>query len=389
MIRLSARDVMARARSALSDHGVVLFAFVASRLALLAVGLLTLIHIRPLTTAGNAVSLSGQQALNIWGAWDTGWYMDLALNGYQRAPGLDGQANWAFFPAFPGLAVTIAHLTGLTIFQAMLVVSNLAFLTALILIHRLARDEFDDRTAGLAVVLLCVAPGSHVFSAAYTEALFLAGVAGSLVLMRNRLWLAAGAMAALAALTRNLGIGLLLPYAWSALERLRSAPRPSAPELARMVLGGLFPIAAILGFMLYLKARTGDPLAFMHVQKAWHRGLSDPFTPLLNGVIHPSTVHDADLLSLAAGWLAIGLLIVLAAMRRWRLLSLALFLTLAPLAAGVASFARYALVDLPLSLVAAKLLADRPRAATAVIASLAMLNGFIMVAWTLGLWVAA
>lgn len=380
---------MTRARRALSENAVVLCAFAASRLALLTVGLLTLIHLRPLTSAGNAVSLSGQQALNIWGAWDTGWYMDLVLNGYQRAPGLDGQANWAFFPAFPGLAAGLSHLTGLTPFQAMLVVSNLAFLAALFLIRRLAREEFDDRTADLAVVLLCVAPGSHVFSAAYTEALFLAAVAGSLVLMRQRRWLAAGAAAALAVLTRNLGVGLLLPYAWTALERLRTAPRPGAAELARIGAGGLLPVAAILGFMLYLKARTGDALAFVHVQKAWHRTLGDPFTPLVNGLLHPATVHDADLLSLAVGWLAIGLLIALAMMRRWRLLSLALFLTLAPLAAGVASFARYALVDLPLALAAAKLLADRPRIATAVIASLAVLSGFMMAAWTLSLRVAA
>ena len=154
---------------ALGAQAVVFQSFLVSRLTLLVIGLLTQIHIRPLTVAGNPLRLSDTQALNIWGAWDSGWYVDLALNGYQRAPGADGQANWAFFPAFPGLAAGIGRLTGLAPFHAMILISNLSFLAALLLIHRLARAEFDRKTADLAVVLLCVAPGSYIFSAAYTE----------------------------------------------------------------------------------------------------------------------------------------------------------------------------------------------------------------------------
>ena len=379
---------------ALSAHAVVIWSFLVSRLALLAVGLLTQIHLRPITETGNQLDFSHRQALNIWGAWDTGWYMDIVLNGYQRAPGADGQANWAFFPAMPTLAAGLVQLTGLTPLQAMLVVSNLGFLIALILAHRLARAEFDDKTADLCVVLLCVAPGSYIFSSAYTEGLFLACVAGGLLLLRSRRWLLAGLVAAVAALTRNLGVGLLLPYGLTALERLvtgfrAGGQRPTAGELTRMVLGGLAPLAALASFMAYLQARTGDALAFLHIQTAWRRSLTAPFAGLLEGLVKPSSVHEADLLSFAVAWLALGLLVVLAAMRRWTLLALALFLTLAPLATGVASFTRYALVVLPLWMVLAKILADRPRTAMACVAVLATLNAFLMVAWTLAQRVAA
>jgi hypothetical protein len=372
-------------------HAIVVWSFLASRLMLLTIGLLTQIHIRPFTTVGNVLRLSHEQALNIWGAADTGWYLSIVVDGYQHAPGADGQANWAFFPAFPTLAAGLVQATGLTPLQAMLAISNVSFFVALILIHRLTRAEFGRRTADLGVMLLCVAPGSYIFSSAYTEALFLACVSGALLLLRGRRWLLVGLAASVAALTRNLGVGLLLPYGLTALERLISGyrteatDRPGPGELLRIGLGALAPLASLLGFMAYLQARTGDALAFLHVQTAWNRGLGAPFAALLQGLIKPSSIPDGDLVSFAFAWLAIGLLIVLAAMRRWALLSLALFLTLIPLATGVTSFARYALVILPLWMALARILADRPRTAMVCIAVLAMLNGFMMVPWTLGL----
>ncbi|WP_066680390.1 mannosyltransferase family protein [Caulobacter sp. CCH9-E1] len=368
-------------------HAVVIWSFLASRLMLLAVGLLTLVNIRPLTNAGNPLSQSAHQALNIWGASDSGWYLDLATNGYQLVPAANGQANWAFFPAMPGLAAGLARLTSLTPFEAMLVVSNLSFLIALVLLHRLARQAFDAKTADVTVVLLCVAPASYIFSAAYTEALFLASLAGALLLIRDRRWLAAGLAAALAALTRNLGLALLLPYGWAVLERWRA--RDQVPlgraEGLRILLGGLAPMAALAAFLLHLKSRTGDALAFLHIQKTWGRGLEQPFAALMQGLAHPSTIPDTELLSFAIACLALGLLIGLAFLRRWGWLLLSAALVLVPLATGVTSFSRYALVAAPLWILAGHLLSERPRAAMITIASLAMLNGFMMAAWTLAL----
>jgi hypothetical protein len=368
-------------------------AVLGTRLALLAVGLLTQTHIRPIVTAGNPLHLDDQQALSIWGAWDTGWYLDLAVNGYQRAPGADGQANWAFFPSLPSLAAALARVSGLSEFIAMLVISNVAFFLALVFVHRLTRDEFDRRTADLTTILLCVAPGSYIFSAAYTEGLFLACLAGALLLINSRRWLAAGVVMAVATLTRNLGLGLLVPYAFAAFQSGRGAQPESGPrtlgENLRIVAGGLLPLGALAGFMAFLQVRTGDFLAFVHIQTAWRRSFEKPFLAFLQGLLHPSTVPDADLLSLVTACLALCLLITLALLRRWLLLSLAVFLTLVPLATGVTSFARYSLVVVPLWMAAAYLLANRPRPSMVVVAILAMLNGFMMVAWTLALQVVA
>lgn len=381
----------------LDELKLPLCAFAASRLALLCVGLLTQIFITPLVATAPPATISSHQVLNIWARWDAGWYLTLANNGYQPSPAAGGQANWAFFPAYPTLASLLSRLTHLPLLPAMLVISNASFLLALVLIHRLARAEFDRRTADVAVVLLCAAPGSYIFSAAYTESLFLAALTGSFLLLRSRRWIAAGAAAGLAALTRNLGVGLVILFAWDGVGELWTAFRnrrvTAAPvaacagSLLRIACGAAIPLLALAGFCLVLQARTGDPFAFMHIQKAWGRTIGVPFASPLRGLRWPSGIVEGNLINFAASWAALALVAVLATMRRWRLLLLAVFLTLVPLAAGVGSYARFTLVIVPLWLAAAKLLSDRPAAVAPTVLILATVNGFMMVAWTLGLGV--
>jgi len=380
-------------------HRTVIYAFLASRLALFAVGLMTQIFIEPFSTHVSPVHVTDSAALRMWGEWDTGWYMSLARDGYASHPGPDGQVNWVFFPAFPMLSAAIAWITHLPLFVAMIGLANLSFLIALFLVHRFAREEFDEPTANLAVVLLCAAPGSYIFSSGYTESLFLLAITACLLLLRSRRWMAAGGFAALAVLTRNLGLGLALPFAFAAapgLWRLGrevaagqvASRRPLIREAARVAAGLALPALALAGFCLLLYFTTGDPLAFVTGQEGWGRSLGNPFPELYRPLITRG-LADSDLISFAAGWLSLSLLVALALMRRWSLLILGGFLTLIPLATGLTSYARYSLVALPILLAGAKLLAPRPAAATAVLILFATLNGFLMVAWTLCMWVTA
>ena len=63
-------------------HRVVIYAFLASRLALLAVGLMTQIFIEPFSSHVSTLHMTEQVALRMWGQWDTGWYLTLAAHGY-------------------------------------------------------------------------------------------------------------------------------------------------------------------------------------------------------------------------------------------------------------------------------------------------------------------
>lgn len=380
-------------------HRMVLYAFLASRLALFAVGLMTQIFIEPFSTHVSPVHLTDSAALRMWGEWDTGWYMSIGANGYAGHPNPDGQVNWVFFPAFPMLSAALARITHLPLFAAMIVLANLSFLAALFLVHRFAREEFDEPTANVAVALLCAAPGSYIFSSGYTESLFLLAITACLLLLRARRWMAAGGFAALAVLTRNLGMGLALPFAFAAAPGLwtlgrqvaagqAASRRPLIRETARVATGLALPVLALAGFCLLLYVATGDPLAFVTGQKGWGRSLGDPFSKLYLPLA-TSKLPESNVISFAAGWLSLAMLVALALMRRWSLFILGCFLTLVPLATGLTSYARYSLVALPIFLAAARLLAPRPAAATAVLILFATLNGFLMVAWTLCMWITA
>jgi hypothetical protein len=374
---------------------LVLALFLASRLALAAVGLLAQILIQPSSTFHNPLHLSAKPLLNLWGAWDSGWYHALATAGYDAHPQADGSANWVFFPAYPGLSALLARLTHLPVFLAMLVVSNLSFCGALFLIHRETRAAFDRRAADAVVVLFCAVPGSYIFSSAYTESLFLLAVAACLSLARQRRWLAAGGCAALAALTRNLGVGLVLPLAMMGLPalwrtaRLARGRRAAAPgetaESVRILVALALPILALGGFMAYLAYRSADPLAFLHVEAAWGRSPGNPLAAPVAAILHPERLADRNLISFVACWLSLAMIAVLAAMRRWPLLLLACFLALAPLSTGLESYQRYALVNLPLFMAAAGLLSPRPVVLAGVVVAFATLNGFMMAAWALSL----
>ncbi len=61
--------------------------------------------------------------LDVWGAWDTGWYLDISLNGYSTIQNQIHQTNIAFFPLYPTLMRIIGSITG-NHYIAGLIISN-------------------------------------------------------------------------------------------------------------------------------------------------------------------------------------------------------------------------------------------------------------------------
>ena len=158
--------------------------------------------------------------------WDAAWYVQLAANGYHYDAGATGGTNVAFAPLYPfGIKAVSSGLRWVTFgwdwgnqqwgayIAAGLLLSNVAFYFALVMLIRLLAPRLGFAGAGLAALGLASLPTAFFFSAVYTEGLFLLLVLGCFALARTDWrwkWLCVGMVGMLASLDRFAGL-LLLP----------------------------------------------------------------------------------------------------------------------------------------------------------------------------------
>jgi hypothetical protein len=233
-----------------------------------------------------AVRLLGLAVLAVWGAatgrsphrllalrWDSLWYTRVAEGGYGYTVHLpDGRVHpdLAFFPLLPWLERAGAALTPLAPQDAGLVVAWLASLLAAWGLYAIGALLYGRRTGILLAVLWAVLPVGIVQSMAYTESLFTALAAWSLYAVLTRRWLWAGSLAALAGLTRPVGLAVVAAVwagaALALMERRDSRDRRAA------VAGALIAPLGWLGYVAWVGVRTGSPTGYLDVQAQWGNG---------------------------------------------------------------------------------------------------------------------
>ncbi|MFJ8791626.1 mannosyltransferase family protein [Streptomyces sp. NPDC102462] len=276
-----------------------------------------------------AVRALGLVALAAWSAargkdahtlltarWDALWYTRVAELGYGyevRLPNGDVHSNLAFFPLLPWLERLLHALLPLSYADAGLVVSLLASLAAAWGIFTVADHVYGRRAGVCAVLLWAVLPVGIVQSMAYSESLFTALAAWSLYAVLTGRWVSAGVLAALAGLTRPVGLAVvaavwvagLAPFVRSRRTAMSDGARaegcaPDAVSAARArrvrsaagardatrapwvtqgaavwrrALGLLIAPLGAAGYVLWVGHRTGKgPLGYLDVQAGWRNG---------------------------------------------------------------------------------------------------------------------
>jgi hypothetical protein len=252
----------------------VAFAMIATRSATLFVGFIAnLLLVPPSGSRPFTMPFRSQKLMEVFAAWDSGWYFDIARQGYYFNP--DGESSIAFFPLYPMLMRAVAWPFGGTdkaIWVAGIAISYCAFALALGTVHRLTQKITGDREAARRTVLyLAVFPFSLFFSRVYAESLFLLLSAQAVSRAYDGRWGLAGACGALATLTRPNGILIAVPLACMAF-----GGRPSVRTLAKR-LATLAPIPlALAGYCAYVYTLAGDPLAWLSAQAQWGYSLGHP-----------------------------------------------------------------------------------------------------------------
>jgi hypothetical protein len=289
----------------------------------------------PYTPAG--LGPLAERFWGVWSHWDGEWFLYVAQVGYRP-----GDYTSPFFPLYPILVRILATVLG-NYLWAGVIISALASVAAFVLMYLLAVYELGQPAGKRAAIYLAVFPTSFFMAACYSESLFLAlGLGAFLAARKYSNWWLAGLLVGLAAITRNLGILLLLPLGWEWLVQHRSdlvtfsgsgwrlSLKRQNFQLLPTLAFVLLPLAFFGSWLLFNAVALADPLNFMSVQNnpVWNRHSSWPwqtvahaFELFTTNLTLPANVpayrEDPNLLDLLF-WLFLAASFVIAAWQVWK-----------------------------------------------------------------------
>lgn len=269
--------------------------------------------------------------------FDALWYLAIAADGYPATTSVPQAV--AFLPGYPSVVALVGALLGGRLVVASLVVSFVATVASVVGLQRLAElvaathpdlDRRDVRQG--TTVLALVFPTSFFLLAPYAESLLLATSVWALVLATRGRPFASAGLAAVATVTRPVGVLLVVPLLlggvahhlppsgwWRDATTRRLVARRHLLPTAGVGLGGL-------ALLVHGAIGWGDPVAVVSAQDGWQRTTTFPLVTLWDGVrygldaLHggATVYHLLDLLVFGLTLLGIG---VLVRRREWPLVA--------------------------------------------------------------------
>jgi len=343
---------------------------------------------------------------NAFARWDSGWFLGIAQHGYTV------EQSASFFPLYPLLIRALGFVLRSDLVAAVTISLVSAGLAA-VAITRIARLSTGGSYAGDSVLFFALYPIAFVFTAAYSDGLFVALAAWAFLSALRSRPAAAGVLGAAAVLSRPTGIALL-----PALALLLWPKRHTARGWLRIGPLLLLP-AALVAYCLYLRSHFGDAFAFLHSEGAfWLRHV--PATGPLGGLWDAVRSGEQGAAQLVlhlpahsgapsgfgkpeefAVWNVVQLALLVAACALtwicWKRVSRAaavysaatiiLFLSAPAAVVPLVSEPRFLIGDFPLFIALAAAVAGRPRLRSAFVVSFAALGLLAAVGFAHGVWV--
>ncbi|GHF73475.1 membrane protein [Streptomyces mashuensis] len=229
--------------------------------------------------------------------WDSGNYLYVAERGYPdhipyRSDGTPDYSRLAFFPLVPALVRGLHLVTRMPYTAAGVLLSWCAAAVAAAGVYRLVRLCGRGPGAGYACVALwACSPYAFALWVPYSEALFSALLAWTMVALLTRRWLLAGLLCALAGAVRPtatvLIATLVLTAGW-ALVRRRDGPRPWLALVPA-------PLGLLAGW-LFLGSRVGRWDGWFEAERAWGQSFDFGWgtAHVLRDIVLYRGLHGAD-----------------------------------------------------------------------------------------------
>ncbi len=240
-------------------------------------------------------ALQSNHWLSLFYGWDSAWYLSILTHGYQFSI-----QSYAFFPGFP-LFGGIINLAVQNL-PVSLAGCSLLFGVLWVPVYQLVAELYLNRqVAFLSTLLFAFCPYVFLFTTvAYSESVLLFFLLLSWLLFKKGKKVSASMSAAVAVISRAVGILIIIPMA---IETLTS----KNPHKIRNLLLCFLPAAALLTWLGYGQLTANDWLAFIHTTE-WHDMYS--FRELLLNVLPQKGIQtffapNQNLSLLLAAWASI------------------------------------------------------------------------------------
>ena len=195
--------------------------------------------------------------LEVWSHFDSLRYQEILSTGYR--PYYLGPAGW--FPGYPWSAKPLFWLTGDALLASVLW-SSLAAVLGLVLLFKLLRLDLPEERCNWVMVFFLVSPGAFFLTVAYSESTYVLYSCAALLLARKGYWKWAAVLLAATALTRLVGLALVVALVWEYWQE----GRRHGKELFLLI---ALPTLAVLGFFWHLKMSVGSFFAYVQTQKVY------------------------------------------------------------------------------------------------------------------------
>jgi len=359
----------------------ILTLFVVTRIVLVLIGSITLRYLSSEPYQNWRFEIVKESPLKAnWTVWDSRWYLKIAEEGYSDVSAFlsDKESSFGFFPLYPSIIKLFQ-----TIFRdyivAGIIVSNIFLLISAFLLYLLIKSKYNEDLAYRGVLYMFLFPAGYIFSAVYPMSLVLClWLACILVLHKKHLFLS-GIFGFLACLAHPFGVLVLIPafliyikdlgYSWKSVK-----------------LNGVFLFLIPLGLLFWGMVNyymTGDFFAYSTAQQnIWGHSLAIPFVTLYKNLWYGADYLINSLITLAA------LIFVIISYKKipfsyWLFAIFAILFC--PLTGTVVGSLRYFSMVFPIFILLA-LWSKNERVNQSIIITMAMLQGFLFVYWTLGFW---
>jgi hypothetical protein len=305
---------------------------------------------------------------DILGSWDGVWYERNARQGYpvplpaDPDTGLLTYSAWAFYPGFPML-VRVLMLTGLPFLAAAVALNVVLGAAAVLLVWRCLHFALHaqpqparDRLALAAAALWCLYPATGILLMPYTEALACLLVAGSLLLLMQRRYLAVAAVALALGFTRGVapavGCAVVAHLVLRWREDRAAGTRPLDGDRSRAGLMVVATAVSSVAWPVMVGMASGLPMAFFDVQAAW--GQNPESGPFVLWVAWAWDAHGVVGVLVLLGLVGTYIALVLGRHGAWlamelRVWALAYPLYLLAVVRPITSMWRFLLLDFPVA----------------------------------------